>query len=92
LLELADFISQELRKKNFSRNLIISNSWFNLAGSITKILGMKGWHSRFQLFSQSWFYDVEASYNELNLKQTETIPGIRSTIEWYQKLKKARKI
>ncbi len=91
LLTLADFINQEIKGKPFSKRYIIPGIFFQSGYQISKLLGNQAWSSRFQLFSQDWYYDVESAYQELSLKNIETIPGIRSTIEWYKKLKKIRK-
>ncbi len=91
LLTLADFINQEISDKPFNKRYIIPNIFFRAGYKISKLLGNQAWSSRFQLFSQDWYYDVESAYQELSLKNIETIPGIRSTIEWYKKLKNTRK-
>lgn len=86
LLELADYINQELKNKAFSRRLIINSMFFALAAKICKVLKLHSWESRFTLFSKSWYYDVEGAYSEINLRHSETIPSIRSVVEWYQKI------
>jgi len=90
LLTLADAINQELKGKDFSRKLVIPNWYFTAAAKFAGLLGNKAWETRFQLFSHSWFYDVEAAYEDLKLKNIETATGIRSTIEWYKKIKKVK--
>jgi len=91
LLTLADTISQELKGKEFNKRLIIPNWFFNTAARLAGLLGNKAWQSRFQLFSKSWFYNVDAAYEDLKLKNIETTAGIRSTIEWYKKIKQFKK-
>ncbi|MCF7912774.1 MAG: NAD(P)-dependent oxidoreductase [Candidatus Cloacimonetes bacterium] len=91
LLELADVINHELKSREFNRRLIVPNWCFEKAEKFTKMIGNKTWHCRFQLFSKSWFYDVEAAYQDLNLRNIETTTGIRSTIEWYKKGKQSKK-
>jgi len=87
LLELADAINLELKGKKFNEKQIIPNWYFETATRITKLLRNQVWQSRFQLFSEDWYYDVEAAYQDLKLRHIETITGIRSTIEWYKKQK-----
>ncbi|MDP8211335.1 MAG: NAD(P)-dependent oxidoreductase [Candidatus Stygibacter australis] len=91
LLTLADTISQELKGKDFDKRLIIPNWYFNTAARIAGLLGNKAWASRFQLFSRSWYYNVEAAYEDLKLKNIETTTGIRSTVQWYKKIKQIKK-
>jgi nucleoside-diphosphate-sugar epimerase len=90
LLDLADYISNELHGHPFNRNMTLSLAWFRAVESIMGWIRCKTWQQRFQLFGRDWYYDVEKAYEELNLKKTETIPAIRSTIEWYKKTEKRK--
>ncbi|MCF7919455.1 MAG: NAD(P)-dependent oxidoreductase [Candidatus Cloacimonetes bacterium] len=91
LLDLVDFISNELHEKSFSIQKTIPVSWFRFAERFFALIKCKTWQQRFQLFSHNWYYNVENAYEDLNLRDTETIPAIRSTIEWYQKTRKRKK-
>lgn len=92
LLTLANTISQELKGKDFNKRLIIPNWYFDIAARIAGLLGNKVWESRFQLFSKSWFYNVDAAYEDLKLKNIETPAGIRSTIEWYKNITQVKPV
>jgi len=91
LMKLADFVNKELKNKPFPRALVIPDFLFKLGVKFFHFLRNPVWENRFKLFSQSWYYEVDTAYQNLNLKHTETIPGIRSTIEWYKKIKEIRK-
>ena len=38
---------------------------------------------RFKLISRSWYYDVDKTYEILNLKKVETIPAFDLVINWF---------
>jgi len=89
LLELSDYISRQVHQKKFSSKYIINSRWFALGEKIAKAWKNELWTARFQLISRSWYYDVENSYSQLNLKNNKTIPDIKHVIDWY--LSKNRK-
>lgn len=90
LRELADHISQQLRGKPYPRSRFIPAGIFRVMAKLSHIVGNKNWEGRFLLFSNNWYYEVEKSYNELKLRQMETLTGLRSVIQWYQSLKKKK--
>jgi len=90
LRELVDFISNELKGKEFPKKKIINNKFFQYGESISRILKSETWISRFELISKSWFYDTNNSYSELSLKQIETIPNFKVVTNWYKSLKKSK--
>jgi nucleoside-diphosphate-sugar epimerase len=91
LIDLAGFISLEIKGKPFSRKFIIDRRFFRLGYAIAKLFHNQHWSNRFRLFTENWYFDVESAYRDLNLKNVETIPGIRGTIEWYIKSRKSQK-
>ncbi|HHE37826.1 MAG TPA: NAD(P)-dependent oxidoreductase [Candidatus Cloacimonetes bacterium] len=88
LRELVNFISNELKGKEFPPKKIINKKFFQYGETISRILKNETWISRFELISKSWFYDTNNSYNELSLKQIETIPNFKVVTNWYKSLTK----
>ena len=84
--ELVEFIYSKLHNgKSYPFSRYIHPKYFMLGQRISKFFKNSIWETRFKLLSQSWYYDVEESYEKLNLKKIETIPAINSLIEWYKK-------
>ncbi len=90
LLELANFISNEIRGKEFPKKKIIAKKFFQYGETISRILKNETWISRFELISKSWFYDTNNSYHELSLKKINTIPDFKVVTNWYKSLKKSK--
>lgn len=88
---LADYISSQLnpQKEHFKRKL--PRSFFRLAEKFCRFFHSHAWMQRFMLFGNDWFFDVSKAHEELNLRRMETIPAIRSTIDWYKKIHFKRK-
>lgn len=86
LSQLASFINQELRGKDYPASRKIPGKWFLLGENCARFFHNELWISRFELISKSWYYDVEKTYAELGLKSTETIPAFRSVTSWYKTL------
>lgn len=83
---LVNFISRQLRGKNYPRLLRFDRFVFSWGERLARLLKNELWISRFELISKSWFYDVSAYY-ELMEAAGEipifTIPSFQITIEDY---------
>ena len=79
---LVDFISRQLRNKNYPRVLYFDRILFAFGERISRVIRNELFISRFELISKSWFYDVQTYYQ---LVETEspffTIPSIQITIK-----------
>ena len=84
LHDLADFISQELRNKKYGEFHRINSSIFNLIIKILRILGKHELISSIEFISKSWYYNVDQTFQDLNLKPVLTIPEFKTVIEWYK--------
>lgn len=84
LSDLVNFISRQLRSKNYSSVLSFDRKFFALGEYLSKRLKNELWISRFQLISRSWIYDVRDAYNLMQLTEHYTIPEIQVTIEDYK--------
>lgn len=87
LHKLADFISNELRIKPYSSKKDIDIEYFKKGEKIAKIFKSELWIARFQLISRNWYYDVENSYIDLSLKESDTIPNFKIVTDWYKSLR-----
>ncbi len=85
LLELADEIHEKLHGKPYPRNRIISAMWFRLGERIAMFMKNDLWLARFRLISQSWFYDVEKTYEVFNVRHVRTLAGFKSVLDFYRK-------
>ena len=88
LKDLVNFISRQLRKKNYPPILSFDRKVFALGELISQKLKNELWTSRFQLISKSWIYDVRDAYELMGLPQRFTIPDIQVTIKDYLEGKK----
>ena len=88
LKELADFISNELKNKPYSNKRIIDEKYFRFAKKIARFFKRESWITRFELISESWFYDTEDAYQDLNLKNISTIPAFKIVTDWYKSLRR----
>jgi nucleoside-diphosphate-sugar epimerase len=87
LHKLADFINNELKEKPYSSKRDIDIKYFKKGENISKFFKNELWIARFQLISRHWYYDVENSYIDLNLKETDTIPNFKIVTDWYKNLR-----
>jgi len=87
LHKLADFINNELKDKSYLRKRDIDIKYFQTGEKIANIFKSELWKARFQLISRHWYYDVEMSYEDLCLKETNTIPNFKIVSDWYKDLK-----
>lgn len=88
LKDLVNFISRQLRKKNYPALLSFDRKLFALGETISQKLKNELWTSRFQLISKSWIYDVREAYELMGLTERYTIPDIQITIKDYLSRKK----
>jgi len=76
------FIASDSKKYPRIKTLPI---WcFQIAVKLTKLLRNELWTSRFQLISNSWYFDIQPVYEIYNLKQYHTIPYFQTVIDWYK--------
>ncbi|PID28084.1 MAG: UDP-glucose 4-epimerase [Candidatus Cloacimonadota bacterium] len=87
LKELADFISMKLREEPYPQNRIIPHHFFDLGKNIARKIKSDVWKSRFELISESWYYDTCNSLKDLNIHHHKTIPDFKIVIDWYKKNK-----
>ncbi len=86
LSALVNFISRQLHKKNYPSILTVDRMFFSFGEKLARLLKNELFISRFELISQSWFYDVQGYYKvieEMELKPHYTIPDIQITIDDY---------
>ena len=84
---LVDFISRQLHKKNYPKWLSLDRGFFSLGVRLARLLKSELFVSRFELISQSWFYDVQAFYalmQEEGIQPHFSIPGIQIVIDFYK--------
>jgi len=85
---LVNFISRQVHGKNYPRTLVFDRLLFAWGEKIARWLKNELWISRFELISQSWFYDTSL-YHEIaenaGIKAHFTIPEFKITIEDFQK-------
>lgn len=87
LSALVDFISRQLHNKNYPRTLSLDRIFFSMGEKLARLLKSELWISRFELISQSWFYDVQAFYalmEEEGKQPHFSIPGIQIVIDFWQ--------
>jgi len=88
LIDLVNYISQELHGRPLPHYHIINKKYFEWGEKVARnVLKNELWVSRFELISKSWMYDVRASYAILQLTTRSTIPDISFVIDWYKKQK-----
>ena len=87
LHKLAEFINNELKGKPYSSKRDIDIKYFIKGEKAAKIFKSELWIARFQLISRNWYYDVENSYIDLSLKETDTIPNFKIVTDWYKNLR-----
>ena len=87
LKELASFINYELKNKKIKKIKTLNKKFFNLFIKLSEIIKNDNLKMRFQLISQSWYYDVSKSFIKLSLKSVETISEFKIIINWYKSLR-----
>ncbi|PKN75215.1 MAG: UDP-glucose 4-epimerase [Candidatus Cloacimonetes bacterium HGW-Cloacimonetes-2] len=84
LADLVNFISRQLRNKNYIQWMYFDRKLFAIGEYLAKFVKNELWTSRFELISKSWIYDVRETYQLMGLKERFTIPGIQSIIKAYR--------
>ena len=87
LAALVDFISRQTHKRNYPRWLSLDQRFFKWGEDLARVLGSELFISRFQLISQSWFYDVQDYYALMELEHYKphfTIPQLQTVIDFYK--------
>jgi nucleoside-diphosphate-sugar epimerase len=85
LPELVDFIAQQLYQKAYPRIKTLPVALFRIGECIAgKIVRNELWKARFQLISQSWWYDPTPAIRDLQIVPQETIPNFSYVIDWYK--------
>lgn len=84
LLELVDFINEELKNKKYSRKKILDQKYFEYGKKISRFFKSEVWNTRFELISMNWYYDITDSITELSLKPAKTIPNFKVVTNWYK--------
>jgi nucleoside-diphosphate-sugar epimerase len=84
LSELVNFINNELKGSDYSRNPI-PQKYFSLAEKIARAAKSELWISRIELISKSWYYETNRAFKELKLKPIDTIPNFKLVTDWYKK-------
>ncbi len=87
LKELVNFINYELKNKKLKKVKTLNKKFFNLFIKLSEIIKNDNLKMRFQLISQSWYYDVSKSFIKLSLKSVETISEFKIIINWYKSLR-----
>ncbi len=83
LSELVQFISQNIHNNTYPKNRTVSAHLFSVGKKIAQMLKSEIYVSRFELISQSWFYDITKSYQDIPLEDTETLENFDEVITWY---------
>lgn len=84
LSELVDLISLNIHNKAYPKSRVIPSIFFKLATNIAKFFKSEIFISRFELISQSWFYDVENSYNILSIDAKDSLKCFTEVVDWYK--------
>jgi nucleoside-diphosphate-sugar epimerase len=84
LNDLVQHISQKIHNRPYPKNRTISSFFFSTGKKIAKSLKNELFVSRFELISQSWYYDVERAYQDIPLDDIETLENFDDVINWYQ--------
>lgn len=85
---LVDFISRELKGRNYPKYMQFDRFFFAMGERIARLLKNELWVSRFELISKSWFYDVSLYHNlmeQAKIKPVFTIPAFKVTIADYRR-------
>ena len=69
--------------KPYPSNKQINKGFFDLLIKMFKISKSDHWVSRLELISNSWYYDVRAIYDDLEIKSYDTIPDFGVVVDWY---------
>ena len=81
--DLVNHISLKIHDKVYPKSRIISSKLFLLGEKTAKFFKNELFVSRFELISKSWFYDVEATYQDIPLQPINTLENFDEVINWY---------
>ena len=101
--DLVDFIYKRLQENKlnakkididtvvfnkYPKNRILKKEVFIFFTKLAKLFKNELWTSRFELISNSWYFDVKPAFDDLGLKSTKTIPEFKTVVDWYFDLNK----
>ena len=73
--ELVGFIYKKLgRKGYYPKSRYVNRFWFKVFTGVAKLVKNELWTSRFELISNDWYYDVEDTYRDFELREYRSIP------------------
>jgi len=82
---LVDDISRRLRGRPYPKWKKLPQPVFDLASfALGRVVRSDVWHTRLQLISQSWCYDVEPIQRELGLVLADTRERFGRVVDWYR--------
>jgi len=84
LKSLCDLISIQLHNKPYPANRQVSKKIFDVAVGLARLFKNELWTSRFELISQSWFYEVDNTFDSLQLSRSNTMDNFNIVIDWYK--------
>jgi len=70
-------------KNTYPRKNYISKSIFEILIKVTKLFKHELWCSRFELISNSWYFETNTIYDDLHIKSSETIRDFMIVVDWY---------
>lgn len=81
---LVEYISKQLHGKSFPSNRIIPSFVFSLGRNLAKVFQNELFVSRFELISQSWYFDTSNSYEDLPMGTSKTLDNFQEVINFYK--------
>ena len=87
LSDLVELISQKIHNRQYPKNRKVPATLFSLGRKLAKLLNSELFVSRFELISQSWYYDVDTTYGDIPLENIETLENFDEVINWYLRSK-----
>jgi nucleoside-diphosphate-sugar epimerase len=83
LSDLVQHISQKIHNNPYPKSRKVPAFSFMMGKKIAKSLKSELFVSRFELISQSWYYNVEKTYQDIPLENIETLENFDEVINWY---------
>ena len=81
--ELVEFIYIKLGNNDeYPMSRYINKLFFQTFTGVSKLIKSELWTSRFELISNDWYFDVEATYRDFELREYKTIPEFEVVVEW----------
>ncbi len=87
LLQLSNYISRKLKKQDLPKTRIVPTFLFRIGESVSRMLKNELFVSRFELISRSWYYQVENTYESLDIEQVDSLDKFDSVINWYKEVR-----